>query len=630
MPRLLLLLSDEQKTSALVEAAQGLSGWMVDAASDAHELGQMLQAFDWDILALDQDTAEIVAQVKTSHAGKRLESLCTCLLVEVSMLGYEDRLLNLNAHAIIPMAREWCADLGIRYGRLRMMAAAWKTFTQQRTCEQRAMQRQTELAALSQLANVLAQPSTCPVIISRVLQGLIRHGGAGMACAYLEWTLVIPDEPPIPEGLFSESEAEDLESELHASYEPPSHKLTLIDQLSADESLMVCLPPKPHPSWERFLFEHQPTIFERRPAQGVFPGLEPIWYRLKRGSVSLVPVWGGGRPLGILIVAELELWRAQPLWSSAGLEALALMMGNALEHARQVEEATLAYESLQAAQDKLVHAEKFAAVGHLAAQIAHEINNPSSFVISNLSVMRDYAHEISAFEQAIEQAVLAKYPEFGAEVDKFRQLHDVDYVLEDLDHLVEQSLSGMNRIRHIVQELRYFAHDSGPELGWVDVERLLEASLALVRHEIKYRAKVEMGFAACGPVYSDANKLSQVFLNLFVNASQALEHGDPERDTIRVGTIAHEEYIIVFVEDTGVGMSKNVMQRIFEPFFTTKERGQGTGLGLSISRDIVRSLGGDIRVFSEVGVGSRFELLIPRKDKPHPTLELPKVEGPAS
>ena len=195
--------------------------------------------------------------------------------------------------------------------------------------------------------------------------------------------------------------------------------------------------------------------------------------------------------------------------------------------------------------------------------------------------------------------------------DRPRLLRPGTISREDLEVLLRRSLAGMQRIHQIVQELRYFAHDAGPELGWLDVDGLLEASLSLVRHEIKHRATVTCDFAGGCQVFSDANKLSQVFLNLLVNASQALEHGDPDRDVLRVGTTHYQDYVLVFVEDTGVGMTREVLARIFEPFFTTRARGQGTGLGLAISRDILRSLGGDVRVFSEPERGSRFELVLP-------------------
>lgn len=343
--------------------------------------------------------------------------------------------------------------------------------------------------------------------------------------------------------------------------------------------------------------------------------------------VFLVPVWGYDEPFGIFVVAELGPGSQDALMlGSDALHALSSLIGSGFEKARRFKEIDDAYTTLQDAQDQLVHAEKFAAVGHLAAQIAHEINNPASFVISNLSVMQEYAETVQTFlsdsVQKIESA-----PD-RARFIALRDERDIEYIHKDLDILLERSLAGMQRIHQIVKDLRYFAHDSGPELGWLDVRALLESTLNLVRHEIKYRARLETSYGNVPQVLSDANKLSQVFLNLLMNASQALEHGDPERDYVRVGTLPFTHAVLVFVEDSGVGMSASVLPRIFEPFFTTKKRGEGSGLGLSISRDILRSLGGDIRVYSEEGKGTRFEIMIPQRyDMPGASSVLRQSDG---
>ncbi|MEM1348182.1 MAG: ATP-binding protein, partial [Myxococcota bacterium] len=298
-------------------------------------------------------------------------------------------------------------------------------------------------------------------------------------------------------------------------------------------------------------------------------------------------------------------------FSAQSLQAMAAYLGGALENAQLFLEIKDAYQSLQTAQDQLVHSEKFAAVGHLSAQIAHEINNPASFVISNLSVMMDYVTSMRGFVTELDRVASTHLPALAPHLAKALDAHDIEYLRDDLDVLLERSLAGMQRIHQIVQDLRYFAYDAGPEPGWVDLEAIIDASISLIRHELRHRARVERDFEAAPEVYSDANKLSQVFLNLLVNASQALEYGSPEDDYVRVGTMSVGDNVLIYMEDTGQGIAPEHLGRIFEPFFTTKERGQGTGLGLSISRDILRSLGGDIRVYSRPGEGTRFEVLLP-------------------
>jgi signal transduction histidine kinase len=169
----------------------------------------------------------------------------------------------------------------------------------------------------------------------------------------------------------------------------------------------------------------------------------------------------------------------------------------------------------------------------------------------------------------------------------------------------------MQRIHQIVQDLRFFSYDSGHEPGWIQLESLLESTINLVKHEAKYRAELVLDFDDTPQVFSDANRLSQVFLNLLVNAAQAIDEGSVDENTITVRTERVDDSVCISVTDTGKGISPEAQEQIFEPFFTTKAPGEGTGLGLSISRDIVLSLGGDISVSSRVGKGSTFRVTIP-------------------
>ena len=342
-------------------------------------------------------------------------------------------------------------------------------------------------------------------------------------------------------------------------------------------------------------------------------GLEPLWHRFKKGYVFLVPVKGVEHPIGVLVIGELDEGRISDApFSEESLVAMGALIGSALENARLFDEISHAYQSVRRAQDRLVQTEKFAAVGLLSAQIAHEINNPSSFVISNLSVMRDYVNTIAQFFAAYAEAC------DGSQREVLRALmdeHEIAFLQEDLQTLLDRSMSGMQRIHQIIQDLRYFAHDPGPELTWVDPESLLDASLNLIKHELKYRATIERDYKGIPNIFSDANKLSQVFLNLLVNASQALTNGDIDRDYIRVGTMVHGRNALVFIEDSGEGIPSEWLNRVFEPFFTTKRRGEGTGLGLSITREILLSLGGDIRLTSETGKGTRIEVILPIRDE---------------
>ena len=483
---------------------------------------------------------------------------------------------------------------------------------------------QTELIGMNAIVQAISISLDGKEIIRRTIAILVDLCQRG-AAAYLTLQPFQPPPAVTPsEGLFSESEAEDLSRILEepswisdeassASSSPRAHApyhLTVKEQCAADR-LLVCMSPEPHSSWDALVEGRRPLTLRARPAEGELPGMEPIWHRLREGCVTLLPIWGHSGPLGVLVVAELALSMSiEPSFGPHSLETIGSLLGGALENAALFAEIHEAYDTLTQAQDQLVHAEKFAAVGHLAAQIAHEINNPASFVVSNLSVMLDYTKTLSSF---LAQSLAAPCGEQErVRLQELMRAHEIDFLQEDLDILLNRSLGGLQRIHQIARDLRYFAHDSGPEPGWLDVEALLEATLSMIRHDLRYRADVRLEFGRVPEIFSDANKLSQVFLNLLVNASQALREGDVEEgDWLKIETARYEDSILVVVEDSGEGIAPEILERIFEPFFTTKRRGEGTGLGLSLSRDIVRSLGGDIRVVSEVGEGSRFEILLP-------------------
>jgi len=477
--------------------------------------------------------------------------------------------------------------------------------------------RGVELLGLNALVHGLTSALERSEIIHRALTvicGLCRKG----AVAFLE--LQPEQEEGETELLFSSEglpmtstdDDEELSADPGEADAPREVRLRLAEQLAHDR-LLVCLHPEAHASWEELYRSGTPLMLKQRPEPGQFPGLEPLWHRFKKGYVFLVPVKGVEHPIGVLVIGELDEVRISDApFSEESLVAMGALIGSALENARLFDEISHAYQSVRRAQDRLVQTEKFAAVGLLSAQIAHEINNPSSFVISNLSVMRDYVNTIAQFFAAYAEAC------DGSQREVLRALmdeHEIAFLQEDLQTLLDRSMSGMQRIHQIIQDLRYFAHDPGPELTWVDPESLLDASLNLIKHELKYRATIERDYKGIPNIFSDANKLSQVFLNLLVNASQALTNGDIDRDYIRVGTMVHGRNALVFIEDSGEGIPSEWLNRVFEPFFTTKRRGEGTGLGLSITREILHSLGGDIRLTSETGKGTRIEVILPIRDE---------------
>ncbi len=239
---------------------------------------------------------------------------------------------------------------------------------------------------------------------------------------------------------------------------------------------------------------------------------------------------------------------------------------------------------------QLRHAQKMEAVGQLAAGVAHEINNPMAFVRANLG---ELMRELAELRQAIRGLP-------GAE--------ELDAAFEEVDELLRDSVEGVDRVVAIVRDVREFAHRSGeeePQL--IRLDELLEGVLRLAGRHLAPGTRIRR--RSCGPVFvqGSPDQLRQVFLNLIVNASDAVEAGG----TIEIRLEARGARAVVSVVDDGIGIEPEILDRLFDPFFTTKPPGKGTGLGLSISYDIVRRHGGEIQVESEPGRGSVFRVVLP-------------------
>jgi PAS domain S-box-containing protein len=237
---------------------------------------------------------------------------------------------------------------------------------------------------------------------------------------------------------------------------------------------------------------------------------------------------------------------------------------------------------------RLVVSDRLAAVGQLAAGIAHEINNPVAFVRANLGAL---AHVL--------EAVGSKLPaEFAAELDD---------PLGEGRELIEESLDGVDRVAAIVRDVKGFSHAGDAEPKRVDLNPLLESVLRVSAPQLPPGCPVERAYGDVPAVLGAPQELMQVFLNLVINAAQAMD-GD---GTVRVATKHEGERVVVLVEDQGCGIPPELIEHIFDPFFTTKPVGEGTGLGLAISYQIVRNHGGDLTVESEPGRGTRFRVELP-------------------
>jgi two-component system NtrC family sensor kinase len=274
-----------------------------------------------------------------------------------------------------------------------------------------------------------------------------------------------------------------------------------------------------------------------------------------------------------------------------------------------------ALEQTRITQGQLLQSEKMAAVGQLAAGVAHEINNPVGFVNSNLGSLKTYVAQLLDVITAYESMDAAAPPGDAARlrVEHARAAADMDYLKKDIVELLDESLQGLGRVKKIVQDLKDFSHVDQTEWQETDINTGLESTLNVLASDLRYKAKVTTHFAKLPLLHCVPSQLNQVFMNLLVNAAQSLEDtGRPGQ--IDVTTGYSDEVVWAEISDNGKGMPDAVQTRIFEPFYTTKPVGKGTGLGLSISFDIVeKKHGGRIQVESMVDKGSTFRVLLPRR-----------------
>jgi len=254
----------------------------------------------------------------------------------------------------------------------------------------------------------------------------------------------------------------------------------------------------------------------------------------------------------------------------------------------QQSEATLRHEiaERQHMQKKLVLADRMASVGTLAAGVAHEINNPLAYTLANLSYVSD---------------CLAAIPAEAVGMD-----------WSELRNAVAEAMEGAERVRGIVKDMKALSRVDDGRIAAVDVERALETSVNMASQELRHKARVVKQFAGVGLAQANEGHLVQVFLNLLVNASQAIANPDPENNEVTIATCRDGTgRVVIEICDTGGGIPEDVLPRIFDPFFTTKPIGVGTGLGLSICHGLITAMGGQIEVASKVGVGTRFLVTLP-------------------
>ena len=258
---------------------------------------------------------------------------------------------------------------------------------------------------------------------------------------------------------------------------------------------------------------------------------------------------------------------------------------------------------------RMLQQEKMASVGQLAAGMAHENNNPLSFILSNLKTLEKYAGRfvelVKFYEDQISGQECGNLQRLTSEK---RRTLKIDFILDDLEDLFAQSLTGAERVKKIVSDLRGFSHIDDVGSDRVDINQEIERTLSVLSSEIPADAEIVKTLGPVPAVQGKGALLCQAFLNIIRNALDARPRG--LKLLIRTGTAGRDRIRILF-RDNGPGIPAALQKRIFEPFFTTREVGAGMGMGLTVAYDAVTSCGGTIGVQSQEGQGAAFVVTLP-------------------
>ena len=255
--------------------------------------------------------------------------------------------------------------------------------------------------------------------------------------------------------------------------------------------------------------------------------------------------------------------------------------------------------------EEITRSERMASIGQLAAGVAHEINNPMSYIASNVNQLSDFAKQLA---DLTEQSLAP-----GAAMARIAQINEI---VAEVQEIASDTCEGVVRVAEIVTALREFSHGGREEVGyeWVDLNRVIRNCLTLIRNEIKEKATVHLELQPLPTAYCHATQIGQVLMNLIRNAAQSMD----EPGVILITSCAAGEQVHIVIEDNGRGIDPEDLPKIFDPFFTTKIVGQGTGLGLSVSHEIIRKHKGSLWVDSRVGYGTRFLIELPRDGAQEP------------
>jgi len=274
-----------------------------------------------------------------------------------------------------------------------------------------------------------------------------------------------------------------------------------------------------------------------------------------------------------------------------------------LQHAyRQLHEA---HEALKRTQQQLLHAEKMASLGRLVAGVAHELNNPISFVLANAHVLDSYGKRLQQYLQAVHGG------ESHASLQALRQQLRIDPLLSDLPSLIEGSMEGAQRTADIVSALKRFSAVDREALGEVDLNDVIERAIHWVCRGVAPDLQVHWQAVDTPPVRGNAGQLLQVLMNLMQNAYDAAQAANQALPTVWIEVTQEPGWVTLRLRDNGAGIAEKHLSQVFDPFFSTKSVGKGTGLGLSISYGIIERCGGRMVAANHPEGGAQFTVTLP-------------------
>ncbi len=320
-----------------------------------------------------------------------------------------------------------------------------------------------------------------------------------------------------------------------------------------------------------------------------------------------IPLWDEGKEHFVLKCSLSSLRQEELSWIDFVVEQFA----DAMERSALVKEVEHQKQLADQSHGQLSNMEKMASLGLLSAGVAHEINNPAAYVRANLSVMEDYLDDFSrAIKKADSLLNTTNDPKLIEAWENVKKEEQLEQTREEITEMLVETREGVERIIDIAVNLKTFARHGVSERKRVSLFHCLETSLTMMMYRYKHGINLERQYKVKPEVLGTTAEYSQVFLNLLLNAAQAMSG----KGTITVGMDQQGSWIEVFVADTGPGIEEALQEKIFEPLFTTKEYGEGTGLGLSISKEIIERNGGRMELESTVGKGSKFIMHIPAID----------------